>query len=45
MLFYLVGAMEHANIPWLYTVEQGKNRDRSDAYDLFFFSIFRHDFF
>ena len=25
------------NIPWLYTVEQGKNRDRSDACDLLFF--------
>ena len=34
------------NIPWLYTVEQGKNRDRSEACDLlFFFPVFRHDFF
>ena len=29
------------NIPWLYTVEQGKNRDRSDAYDLLFFFFFQ----
>ena len=33
------------NIRWLYTVEQGKNRDKSSACDLwFFFPIFRHDF-
>ena len=28
------------NIPWLYTVEQGKNRDRSEACDLLFFFQF-----
>ena len=32
-------------IPWLYTVEQGRNRDKSDVCDLwFFFPIFRNDF-
>ena len=29
--------MEHAKYAWLYTVEQGKNKDGSDASDLWFF--------
>ena len=41
MLFYLVKAMEHAKYAFvIYTVEQGRNRDKSDACDLWFFFQF-----
>ena len=36
MSFSLLGQWNTLNMPWLYTVEQDKNRDRSDACDLWF---------
>ena len=40
MLFYLLGQWNMLNIPWLYTLEQGRNRDKSSACDLWFFFQF-----
>ena len=36
MSFYNIRKWNMQNMPWLYTVEQGKNTDRSDASDLWF---------
>ena len=32
----MCGPWNMHNMPWLYTVEQGKNRDRSDACDIWY---------
>ena len=40
-VIYLVKAIEHAKYTFvIYSVEQGRNRDKSDACDLWFFSNF-----
>ena len=36
MSFYHIRQWSAQNMPWLYTVEQGKNRDRSDVCELWF---------
>ena len=40
MLLTLLGQWNTLNMPLLYTVEQGKNRERSDVCDLWFFFQF-----